>query len=155
MNGSYTSRYKIFEIPDEFRNDDVSILLPIGVIPIREGFVIIENKFIHLAGVNMREVRRSPIRPDVGRQIGEVTHIALRVTEFDALRFQHEEDPIPGLVVMPRLEGDTYGPNQRMVIIGEMGTLIEFGDWIIMLDGEAVTVVSNEEFELMYEIVKG
>ena len=55
---------------------------------------------------------------------------------------------------MPRLEGDTYGPNQRMVIIGEMGTLIEFGDWIILLDEEAVTVVSNEEFELMYEIVK-
>lgn len=46
------AKYKIIYVPYEMRHNDDAILLPQGVVRLREGFNIVDGHIIHIAGVN-------------------------------------------------------------------------------------------------------
>lgn len=46
------SKHKMLYVPLNMRHDDDSILLPVGVVKLREGFKVIDGHIIHVSGVN-------------------------------------------------------------------------------------------------------
>lgn len=103
----------------------------------------------------MGDIRHRAVRRESGHETGRTVRVKLRTTEFDAIQFNNEQDNIPGLTVIERLPTDEYPENTRMVIIGDVATLAEFGDWVILVDGEAATILTHEDFKGLYEEVPG
>lgn len=103
----------------------------------------------------MDDIRHRAIRRKSGHETGPTLRVKLRITEFDVIRFNNEQDNIPGLTVIERLPTDEYPENTRMVIIGDVATLAEFGDWAILVNGEAASILDPEDFKELYEEVPG
>lgn len=54
------------------------------------------------------------------------------------------------MTVFERLEDDQYSENKRIVVIDSLGTLAEFGDWVLMIGRKAASIMSKEEFDGLY-----
>lgn len=101
----------------------------------------------------MGQVWRRPIRRENrdGSPPSPIVRVRLRVTEFEVVQLTDERQSIPGLTIFSRLKEDKFAEDQRIVVIDNVATLADLGDWIILVNGQAASIVSQEEFDELYE----